>query len=154
MFTIGQSGAEEDHGAIEDGETGLQGGHERRPPQRARRLRGVFAAPPAAARPGWRDHRNAHMTPVPGATRRIGLMRNLGPVMERRLAEVGIMTEADLREAGAVAAYVRLCFHAPRPLSRTALHAMEASLRNMDWRDLPKAVKAELDASASMVLRR
>ncbi len=41
-------------------------------------------------------------------------MRNLGPVMERQLAEVGIASEEELRAAGSVEAFARLRFAFPR----------------------------------------
>lgn len=86
--------------------------------------------------------------------RRIGLLRNLGPVMERDLARIGIDDEAGLREAGAVAAYVRLCFVAARRPSLNALHAMEAALRGIDWRDLGAEDKDRLNAEAAAILGR
>jgi len=72
-------------------------------------------------------------------------MRNLGPVMERQLAEVGIGSEEDLRAVGAVEAYARLRFAFPR-VSLNALHAMEAAMRGIPWQDLPRADKERLAA--------
>lgn len=82
---------------------------------------------------------------------RISSMRNLGPVMERRLADVGIGGEADLRATGSVAAFVRLWFLDPRT-SLNALHAMEAALLGIPWQDLPRARKAELLAEVLAAL--
>jgi DNA transformation protein len=79
--------------------------------------------------------------------RRIGLMRNLGPVTERRLAEIGIVSEEDLRATGSVEAYVRMRFVSPRGLSLNALHAMEAAILGCDWRDLDAGTKQRLNAA-------
>ncbi len=62
----------------------------------------------------------------------------------RRLREIGVENEDDLREMGAVAAYRRLRFVFGREVSVIALHAMEAALRDCDWRRLPPEVKADL----------
>ncbi len=77
--------------------------------------------------------------------RAISRMRNLGPVMERRLREIGISHEDDLRALGATAAYRRLRFAFGREVSVIALYAMEAALLDCDWRRLPPEVKARLD---------
>jgi DNA transformation protein len=79
--------------------------------------------------------------------KRVGLMRNLGPVTQRRLAEVGIHDEEDLCRVGAVEAFVRMRFLAPRGVSRNALYAMHAAIRGCDWRDLDPAEKQRLDAA-------
>jgi DNA transformation protein len=60
--------------------------------------------------------------------RRISEMRNLGPVMERRLREIGVETERDLRELGSIAAWHRLRFLFGQEISLTALHAMKAGV--------------------------
>jgi DNA transformation protein len=81
-------------------------------------------------------------------------MRNLGPVTERRLAEIGIYTEDDLRGIGAVAAYLRMRFVSPRSLSLNALHAMEAALLGCDWRDLDPGAKQRLNDAVAEAERR
>jgi DNA transformation protein len=68
--------------------------------------------------------------------------------MERRLREIAVENEDDLRAMGAVEAYRRLRFIFGREVSVIALHAMEASLRDCDWRRLPPEIKADLDRSA------
>lgn len=80
--------------------------------------------------------------------RKISQMRNLGPVMERRLAEIGVENEDDLRAMGAVEAYRRLRFVFGREVSIIALHAMEAALLDCDWRCLLPEVKARLEREA------
>ena len=74
--------------------------------------------------------------------------RNLGPVSARRLAEVGIETEADLRALGAVAAYRRVKHAFPRHVSLNLLYALAAALAGIDWRDLSPDLKAKLKAEA------
>ena len=80
--------------------------------------------------------------------RTISQMRNLGPVMERRLREIGIEDEDDLRAMGALEAYRRLRFVFGREISVIALHAMEAAPLGCDWRRLPPEVKDRLDREA------
>jgi DNA transformation protein len=76
-------------------------------------------------------------------TQTVREMRNLGPIMARRLAETGIETADDLRRLGAVEAYRRLRFHFGR-VSLTALYAMDAALHDRDWREVPEARKIDL----------
>ena len=80
--------------------------------------------------------------------RTISPMRNLGPVMERRLREIGIEDEDDLRAMGALEAYRRLRFVFGREISVIALHAMEVALLGCDWRRLPPEVKDRLEREA------
>jgi DNA transformation protein len=65
--------------------------------------------------------------------------------MERRLAEIGVKHEDDLRAMGAVEVYRRLRFVFGREVSIIALLAMEGALPDCDWRRLPPEVKARLD---------
>lgn len=77
----------------------------------------------------------------------ISQMRNLGPKTERMLAEIGVDTPAALRRIGSVEAYRRLKF-ACGGISLNALYAMEASLRDIDWRALTSEEKANLKRRA------
>ncbi|WP_159096951.1 TfoX/Sxy family protein [Pseudovibrio sp. Alg231-02] len=76
----------------------------------------------------------------------ISQLRNLGPKTEYMLSEVDVCSEDDLRELGAVQAYQRLKFRFGRGVSILALYAMEAGLRDCDWRDLSAEDKKELKA--------
>jgi len=76
----------------------------------------------------------------------VGSMRNLGPKSVQWLGEIGINDAEDLRQAGAVGAYVRLRFVTGRKISLNLLHAMEAAIRDIDWRDLSPEDKARLKA--------
>jgi DNA transformation protein len=78
---------------------------------------------------------------------RTDLMRNLGPVTRRRLAEIGITGMEQLSEVGSVQAFVRMRFVSPRGLSLNALHAMEAAILGCDWRELPPETKRRLNAA-------
>jgi DNA transformation protein len=78
----------------------------------------------------------------------LGALKNIGPVSARRLAEVGIETEADLRALGAVAAYRRAKHAFPRHVSLNLLYALAATLAGIDWRDLSPDIKSQLKADA------
>lgn len=80
---------------------------------------------------------------------RIAALRNLGPVMERLLAEIDVRTEADLRRLGAIEAWRRLSFIHPRAMTRIGLYALAGALIDRDWRDLPPDVKRGLDEAAA-----
>lgn len=75
-------------------------------------------------------------------------LRNFGAVTAQRLAEIHIHTLADIEALGAVETFARLHFMFGNAVGRNALHALEATLRDLDWRDLPVEVKAWLDAEA------
>ncbi len=70
-------------------------------------------------------------------------LRNLGPASAQWLAEVGINDQADLQRVGSVAAYAMVC----RRQSKTSLNllwALEAALRDIDWRELTEDDKNNL----------
>lgn len=71
-------------------------------------------------------------------------LRNLGPATARRLAEVGIDSQAELWRVGSVEAYVRLRFRFGKRVTLNALWAMEAALLGIHWCDLSKERKREL----------
>lgn len=83
----------------------------------------------------------------PAKAKSISQMRNLGPKTERMLKEIGVANERDLRAIGAVEAFRRLKF-ADVAVSLNALYAMEAALRDIDWRTLTADEKAELQRRA------
>lgn len=74
---------------------------------------------------------------------RLAAMRNLGPVTERQLIELGIATPSRLAEVGAVEAWRALRAAYPT-VNRICLYALEGALNDVDWRDLPPDVMAEL----------
>ena len=75
---------------------------------------------------------------------RIEDIRNLGPKSAWVLKEAGIETQPALRELRAVNAYKRVKFQFPRYASLNLLWALEAGLRDMDWRALSDEDKAAL----------
>jgi len=78
-------------------------------------------------------------------------MRNLGPATARMLAEIDIISDEDLRNLGAVEAYHRLKFRFGRHVTILALYAMEAALRDCDWRDLNPDTKVFLRRQVGVV---
>lgn len=81
-------------------------------------------------------------------SRPIERMRNLGPATARMLAEVDVDGEDALRRMGAIEAYHRLKFRFGRRVTLVALYAMEAALRDCDWRLLGPEVQDELRSAA------
>jgi DNA transformation protein and related proteins len=79
--------------------------------------------------------------------KRINEMRNLGDQMERWLREADVSTPEALKTLGSIEAWLRLRFIFGSRISIIALYAMEASLRDLDWRYLPTEVKLELKNS-------
>ena len=75
---------------------------------------------------------------------RIEDIRNLGPKSAWVLKEAGIESQTALGELGAVNAYKRVKFQFPRYASLNLLWALEAGLRDMDWRALSEDDKAAL----------
>jgi DNA transformation protein len=71
-------------------------------------------------------------------------MRNIGPVSEKWLAEIGIYTIADLRAAGAVPTYKLLKEIYPQRVSLNLLWGLEGAVRDIDWRDLTATDKTAL----------
>jgi DNA transformation protein and related proteins len=71
-------------------------------------------------------------------------LHSLGPVTAARLKEIGIDTPAALREAGAVGTYRRLKFRFGKAVTLNALYGLDAAIRNVHWRTIDAARKAEL----------
>lgn len=72
------------------------------------------------------------------------MLKNIGPISRRWLAEVGIYTITDLRRAGSVTTYKILKERCPKRVSLNLLWGLEAAIRNMDWRDLTETDKEDL----------
>jgi DNA transformation protein len=79
-------------------------------------------------------------------------LTNLGKISARQLAEIGIKSEAALRAAGAVAAYLRLKDHFGRGVSLNYLYALDGALKGVRWDLMPEAERAVLRAEAAAVL--
>ncbi len=79
-------------------------------------------------------------------------LTNLGRIAARQLAEIGIRSEADLRAAGAAAAYLKLKDHFGRGVSLNYLYALGGALKDMPWDQMPETDRAALRAEASALL--
>lgn len=79
---------------------------------------------------------------------RIRDLLNLGPVMEDRLAAVGVTTAEDLARLGAAECWRRLRFAHGKAVTLVALYAMDAAIDGVDWRALSADRKAALRAEA------
>lgn len=73
-------------------------------------------------------------------------IRNLGPKTVGWLHEIGIHTQADLEDMGAVEAYKRLKALYPDKVSLNALWGLQGAILNLPWNMLPPEMKAELKA--------
>ncbi|WP_373795383.1 TfoX/Sxy family protein [Neisseria dentiae] len=62
-------------------------------------------------------------------------LRNLGAKSAKMLAKTGICTAQDLRQLGAVQAYLRVIESGSKP-SLNLLWAIECALTDRDWRDI------------------
>jgi DNA transformation protein len=71
-------------------------------------------------------------------------MKNMGPKSSQWLADIGIYTIDDLREAGSVATYRMLKERYPEKVSLNLLWGLEAAVRDIDWRELTEADKEQL----------
>ena len=80
----------------------------------------------------------------------VGDLHSLGPVTAKRLAEVGITDAETLRRTGAVAAYKKLKFRFGKDVTLNALYGLDAAIRNVHWRDIDDARKAELRGDAGL----
>ena len=79
-------------------------------------------------------------------------LTNLGRIAARQLAEIGIKSEAGLRAAGAVAAYLRLKDHFGRGVSLNYLYALDGALKGVRWDLMPEAERTVLRAEAAAML--
>lgn len=78
-----------------------------------------------------------------GAAKGLAEMRNLGPKSREMLAKAGIKTEAQLRQLGAVRAYVKTKAVWPQA-SLNLLWALEGALSGRDWREVAETERASL----------
>ena len=83
----------------------------------------------------------------------VSTLRNLGPKSAMMLVQVGISTLGELRELGAVKAYVRVKSLRPKFASLNLLWALAAGLEDRDWRELDAAEKESLLAGVGSLRR-
>jgi DNA polymerase/3'-5' exonuclease PolX len=63
-------------------------------------------------------------------------LKNLGPKSRQWLAEIGIYTIKDLKNAGSITTYQILKERYPEKVSLNLLWGLEAASRDIDWREL------------------
>jgi DNA transformation protein and related proteins len=73
-------------------------------------------------------------------------IRNIGPKTISWLHDVGVHTQADLEDLGAVEVYKRLKAAFPHKVSLNALYGLQGAILNLHWNALPPDMKAELKA--------
>ena len=71
-------------------------------------------------------------------------LKNLGKTSAQWLHASGIHTTEDLRRLGAVSAYQAVKSRG-FSASRVLLYAIEGALRDISWKELPDALKSELN---------
>lgn len=81
---------------------------------------------------------------------RIRDLLNLGPVMEERLAAVGVATAEEMARLGAADCFQRLRTAYGRQVTLIALYAMDAAIDGVDWRALSESRKAALREAAGV----
>lgn len=73
----------------------------------------------------------------------IAKLRNLGPRSIAWLESIGIQTRDDLERIGSIEIYSLLKTEG-LPVSLNLVYAIEAALMDLDWRELPQEIKAQL----------
>lgn len=71
-------------------------------------------------------------------------LKGLGPKSERCLNEIGIFTESQLQEMGAVRAFIKLKQECSVKPSLNFLYAMVGALEDQHWADIAKKEKGRL----------
>ncbi|MFC3151906.1 TfoX/Sxy family protein [Litoribrevibacter euphylliae] len=71
-------------------------------------------------------------------------LKGLGPKSEQWLNEIGIFTEAELRELGAVATFMKLRHECSVQPSLNFLYAMVGALENVSWTKIAREEKGRL----------
>lgn len=79
--------------------------------------------------------------------------RGLGPTMGAELRRVGITTKEELIAIGWQEAWALLIERYPGRLNRNAGYGLAAAVLEMDWRELPAEVKAEVLALSQQFRR-
>jgi len=83
--------------------------------------------------------------------RRVSELRNIGRLIAKRLGEVGVETEDDLRRIGAIAAHQRIKNNYPDQTLPVCyyLYSFAAALRDVHWNDLSDEEKQGLKKEVS-----
>jgi hypothetical protein len=80
----------------------------------------------------------------------LAALPNLGPASARWLVGAGITTVAELRRAGAVAAFGRVAVREGRAATAGLLYALYAALEGKHWTEVTPADKARLRRAAGL----
>lgn len=70
-------------------------------------------------------------------------MRNLGPRSREMLAKAGIVSDAQLKAMGAVAAFIAVKRAGGKP-SLNLLWALEGAITNRDWKEVAREDRSSL----------
>ena len=81
--------------------------------------------------------------------RPIAELKNLGPSTARDLAEVGVVTFAELQEVGPVDAWHRLNELRPKQYTLVGLYALAGALLDKEWKELPAEYRTQLREEAA-----
>lgn len=79
---------------------------------------------------------------------KLSQLKNIGPVTERWLCEVGIRSAEELQQLGALEAFRRIRERLPDRATPVLLYALEGALRDLYWTDLPPDVRERLRGEA------
>ncbi len=90
-------------------------------------------------------HTNRPKTPISS-------LKNLAEKSEQQLGEIGIHSAEELRDWGAVEAYVQLKQHFVQGISLNFLYAMEAGLRDIHWQEISQEDKLELQRQVDALM--
>jgi DNA transformation protein len=75
-------------------------------------------------------------------------LKGIGPKSREWLREIGITSEAQIRDLGVVEVYRQLKARFPDKVTLNMLYGLEAALTGTRWNLLPDEVKAELRREA------
>lgn len=91
------------------------------------------------------SNRDNKTTPDKG--RPLSALKNIGETVQKRLNEIGIYDEDDLRRVGPAAAYQRMKTLHPRLPVCYYLYSLEGALRDLHWNEIGNGRKAALKES-------
>lgn len=69
------------------------------------------------------------------------------------MLDVGIASIGDLRRSGSAAVYATIVRQGVAPATLNLLYALEAAIRDTDWRELPDPVKRRVKGEAEELLK-
>jgi len=74
---------------------------------------------------------------------RLSELKNLGPVGERRLLDIGISTRKDIEEFGPANIY-RLLRERGYNVSIVMAYALQGAIMDLHWNELPEEIRQQL----------